>query len=206
VTWALPTSPNVSTSRCRLRPFSRLAPSKPCGPPFRWSAHFGCPGPPHWGGVASLTQALLFPQPCKHPLPHPLPTPLPPVVVDRAPGRKVVRQQPPGAPRAQPVQHGVDQLAAVVDRWAATRLGRRGQRRQQRPLRIGQVGRVAATRRSHLYAPYTARNPVERRSLPAFQTPSRPDQGLLAVSGQPVVVVNWNSGVMSSVSVATNTA
>jgi hypothetical protein len=58
-----------------------------------------------------------------------------------------VRQQPPGTPRAQPVQHGVDQFPAVVDGGAAARLGRRDQRRQKRPLPVGEVGRVAATRR-----------------------------------------------------------
>jgi len=104
--------------------------------------------------------------------PHALPAPHPPVVVDSAPRWEVVRQQPPGAARAQQVQHGVHQLTAVMNGRAATQLGRWDQRRQQRPLRIGQVGRVAATRRSHPYAPYTATAPVERRSIQPFQTPS----------------------------------
>ncbi len=83
-----------------------------------------------------------------------------------------MRQQPPDTPRAQPVQHGVHQLPAVVHGWAATRFGRRDQRRQQRPLRIGQVGRVAATRRSHLYTPYSTTDPLDHRSIQPFQTPS----------------------------------
>src|SRR6266542_1772926 len=110
------------------------------------------------GGMAALPQALLLAQPGKDLFPQPLLPPQAPVVVDGLPGWKVVRQQPPGTAGAQPVQHGIDQLTAVVDRGAATRLGRGDKRRQQRPLWIGEVGRVAATRGRHLDAPCRPRN------------------------------------------------
>ena len=45
------------------------------------------------------------------------------VVVDGLPRRQVMREQPPGAARPEPVGHGVDQLAAVMEGRAATGLG-----------------------------------------------------------------------------------
>ena len=51
-------------------------------------------------------------------------------------------QQPPGAAGPQPVGHGVDQLPAVVDGWAAARLGGGNEWGKQLPLGISQVGGV----------------------------------------------------------------
>jgi hypothetical protein len=62
------------------------------------------------------------------------------VVVDGLPGRQVMGQQPPGAAGPQPVGHSVDQLAAVMDGRAATRLGRRDERGREPPLGVGEVG------------------------------------------------------------------
>ena len=55
-----------------------------------------------------------------------------------------MREQPPGAAGPQPIGHGVDQLAAVMDGWPTARLGRGDERSQQLPLGIGQVGGIAA--------------------------------------------------------------
>ena len=53
-------------------------------------------------------------------------------------------QQPPSTTGPQPVGHGVDQLAAVMEGRAATGLGCRDQWDKQLPLGVGQVGWVAA--------------------------------------------------------------
>jgi hypothetical protein len=56
-------------------------------------------------------------------------------------------QQPPGAARPQPVQHRIEQLAALTDRGTPTRLGRWDQRFEDAPPSVGEVGAVAAAQR-----------------------------------------------------------
>jgi hypothetical protein len=82
-------------------------------------------------------------------LPQPLLPPAAEVVVDGLPGRQVMGQQPPGAASPQPVGHGVDQLAAIMDGRAAARLGRGDEWGKQLPLGVGEVGGVRAAGRGH---------------------------------------------------------
>jgi hypothetical protein len=87
-------------------------------------------------------------------LPQPLLPPAAEVVVDGLPGRQVVGQQPPGTAGPQPVGHGVDQLAAVMEGWAAAGLGRRDERGQELPLGIGQVGGIVPAGWGHGRLPH----------------------------------------------------
>jgi hypothetical protein len=61
---------------------------------------------------------------------------------------------------------------AVMHGRAPTGLGCGDQWCKQRPLPIGEAGGVTVRRRSHQQAPCRTRDPVERRSLQPFQTPS----------------------------------
>ena len=65
-------------------------------------------------------------------------------MVDGLPWRQVVGQEPPSAARPQPVQHRVEQLAALVDGWPPAGLGLGDQGAQDLPVGVGQVGAVAA--------------------------------------------------------------
>jgi hypothetical protein len=105
-----------------------------------------------------------------------LPPPsLPPAaegVVDGLPGRQIMREQPPGTAGPQPVGHGVDQLATVMQGWAAARLGRGDEWSEQLPLGIGQVGGIGAAGPGSRAASssWTTGQP---RIIRAFQTPSK---------------------------------
>ena len=103
--------------------------------------------------------------------PQPLVSPAAEVVVDGLPGWQVVGQQPPGAAGSQPVGDGVDQLPAVMDGWAAARLGGRDERGEQLPLGVGQVGWVAAT--VGVTGSFLVADGIRQpRIIRAFQTPS----------------------------------
>jgi hypothetical protein len=64
------------------------------------------------------------------------------IVVDRAPGRQVVRQQPPGAARAVEVQNAVDHLAHVHLAVPAAWFLRGDMRFDQQPLFIREIAGV----------------------------------------------------------------
>jgi hypothetical protein len=72
------------------------------------------------------------------------------------------------SPRAQPVQHRVEQLAALVDRWPPAGLGLGDQGAQDLPLGVGQVGAVAAAGRHRTLL--EGEGTVKRRSLQPRQT------------------------------------
>jgi hypothetical protein len=92
-------------------------------------------GPALAGRLDRLTDALVDPLPGAVPPPPPVPG------VDRAPGREIVRQQPPPATGAEQVQDGVQDRPPVGRRPARPlRLGQ--VRRDQGELLIGQVGSV----------------------------------------------------------------
>ncbi len=63
--------------------------------------------------------------------------------VDRRPGRKVGRHQPPRDAAAQDVEDGVEDLALGPGARSAAPAGRRQQRRDQGPFGVGQIARVA---------------------------------------------------------------
>ena len=77
-------------------------------------------------------------------LPQPLLPPAAEVVVDGLPRRQVLGQQPPGTARAQPVQHRVEQLAALVEGRPPAGHGLGDERAEDLPLGVGQVGAAAA--------------------------------------------------------------
>src|SRR3954452_5833276 len=65
-----------------------------------------------------------FSQRVMNPLPRSLTTPQPEGVIDRAPGRQIVRQQFPGTAAAHGIEDTVQNLTAAMFYRTATRLGR----------------------------------------------------------------------------------
>jgi hypothetical protein len=65
--------------------------------------------------MAALLFANLHAQGLQDLIPDPFAGPSPKVVIDGAPGRKLMGQQSPRAPTAQDVEDGIDQLASRVD-------------------------------------------------------------------------------------------
>src|SRR5829696_6341881 len=143
-----------------MRPGSADAPPGAAAYPltvdFRVSLRlFGYPGSPRSGvGRRPLANAFLDAEGGVDLFPQPLLSPAAEVVVDGLPRWQVMGQQPPGAAGPEPVGHGVDQLAAVMEGRAAARLGRRDERGEQLPLGIGQVGGIGAAGWDHRRLPH----------------------------------------------------
>src|SRR5262249_18698278 len=79
-------------------------------------------------------------QPGMDPLPGAVLAPQPEVVLDRLPGRQVVRQQAPGLAAAPHVEVGVRDLTSAPATRASAGLGCRHERLEDRPLAVRPVG------------------------------------------------------------------
>src|SRR5947209_5840012 len=85
-----------------------------------------------------------------HSLPNALATPEPEIMIDRAPGRQVVRQQVPGAPTPSHVEDTVEDFAAAVLGRTTPRFHRRHEWFELYPFRLGEVGIISSSRGLHL--------------------------------------------------------
>ena len=85
-------------------------------------------------------------------VPDTLALPTTQIVVDRLPGREVMRQEPPCTAGPKGVEDGLDQLARGGLAGTAARLSLGDQGRNQGPLCVAQIGRVNAPS-SLLYGP-----------------------------------------------------
>ena len=142
LTWALSTMPRVSTEQVPFAAVHLLWRRRSRAAPF-------------FGGLdalavqdararlreSALPGAFLLPQHGQNLLPTALDPPQPPVVIDRLPRWKVVRQQPPGTPGPKPVRQRVDDLTPLVHRRTSTQLDWRDRRSKSLPLDVTQVGR-----------------------------------------------------------------
>ena len=93
-------------------------------------------------GLATLGLPQLGVQDAMYPLPGAITTPGPEVVEDNAPRWQVVGQHPPGAPSAQHVADGVDDLPTRVGDRSAARFGRWQQWFQQLPFSVAEVAGI----------------------------------------------------------------
>ena len=120
-TCALSTKPSVSTSRCRLRPFTFLPRSKRrFSPPTAvLLAPTGYPQRPRWAlRISFQAHSQTFSEGSIDPLPATVDTPSSEVVVvEGRPTRELVRQEPPLATalHLQEVEDGIEDLAKSVD-------------------------------------------------------------------------------------------
>src|SRR5271170_862701 len=73
------------------------------------------------------------------------------VLVDRAPGRQVLRNRAPLTSGAEDVHHPVRHLADIDRAPVAATFGRRNQRPDLAPLRLGQIALVTSARIAYLY-------------------------------------------------------
>ena len=96
----------------------------------------------------------LHTQSVHHALPGSIVTPGSEVVVDRALGQQIMRQQVPLAPGAIEVDDRVDYLSHVHPPRPTSALGRGNERFQNRPLFVGEIRRIRLPCRSlHAYTP-----------------------------------------------------
>ena len=93
-----------------------------------------------------------------YPLPGAITTPGPEVVEDNAPRWQVVGQHPPGAPSAQHVADGVDDLPTRVGDRSAARFGRWQQWFQQLPFSVAEVAGIGWS----FHAPTLRPTPLSR--------------------------------------------
>src|SRR6266851_3467987 len=140
--------PRVSTKRWRLRPFIFLPPSNPTGPFFRrfdrLTVDDSCAGLlllPH-------RKAVIFPQLGMHLGQQPTALPAIKATGDRLPGRIIVGEHAPLAPRAADVEDGIQDAAAVPGGWAPSWGRTLEQGTNSRPLRVGQIAGVGGGRGS----------------------------------------------------------
>ena len=93
-------------------------------------------------GLATLGLAQLGVQGVMCPLPGAITTPSPEVVEHGAPRRQVMGQHPPGAPSAQHVADGVDDLPPGVGDRSAARSGRWQPGLEQLPFAVAEVAGI----------------------------------------------------------------
>ncbi len=122
--------------------------------------------------VTANTRAELLTEHVVQMLPRAVQTPQSKVVVGGLPGRKLVRQQPPGAATSHDVEDGVQDLAQRMKPWSADTRARRQERIQAGELRVRQIGKVGSP----------------RGDIPAI-LPAKPAES--PVFGQFLVLLRW---------------
>src|SRR6056297_3633246 len=138
------TSPMASTNRCRLRPFTFFSRVEPAAARLirRLYALTVEHGDARFGVLTGLLTNLL-PQPSIHPFQRAVFPPILEEFVNCSPGRKIVRQHPPGTAGPGEIKQRVDNFPHVSFAGPPTRFFLRNQRFDPLPLRIGQIGRVS---------------------------------------------------------------
>ena len=130
----------MSTTLCRLRPFTFFGGIVPSGTPLLGGFHVltvdhtstGTCSPP---GL----RARLLPQLVMQLRPPAIPAPQPEIMVNRGPGGQIMRQTALGTPCAQHVQDAIHDFTPGHTAQAATRLEGRHFRLQQLPFFMRQI-------------------------------------------------------------------
>ncbi len=102
--------------------------------------------------VSALFSAHLHAQRVQELLPDAFALPSAKVVIDGAPGGKLMGQQPPGAPAAQHVEDGIDDFASGVYVIGGLCTERWYQGLQELPLLVGEIGWIGLAIERHRHA------------------------------------------------------